>query len=52
MQPSNKSGKCFPDKKADKVINEITERGNKAEIQRKGNGIVIFEVIRKIRYST
>ena len=34
-----------------KVIESIVNRGNKAVIQRKGEGVIVMEEIRHIKYS-
>lgn len=39
------------DKEIGKAAREIAERGNAAEVRRKGNGIVILEVIKRIERS-
>ena len=35
-----------------KAIEAITNRGNDAEIRRKGNGYIVLEVKKTIKYST
>lgn len=40
------------DDKAAQIINEIIRRGNDAEIRRKGDGIIILEVKKIIKYSS
>lgn len=52
MTQSSKSSKCFPDKEALEAIMAILKRGNDAEIRRRGDGYVILEVTKKIKYST
>lgn len=33
-----------------KVIEDILARGNDAQIKRKGNGVIVLEIERKIKY--
>lgn len=40
------------DEKAVEAVNEILRRGNKAVIQRQGDGVIVMEEKRKIQYST
>mgnify|MGYP001051918696 CR=1 FL=1 len=39
------------DKKAEKAIADIIKRGNDVEIRRKGDGYIIVEVKKTIKYS-
>ena len=41
---------CLIDEDASKVIEDIIKRGNDAEIRRKGDGYIIMEVEKTIRY--
>ena len=40
------------DDKTIKAIEEIIKRGNDAEIRRKGNGYIVLEVKKTIKYTT
>lgn len=40
------------DEKTESVIQAILKRGNDVEIRRKGNGYIILEVKKTIKYST
>lgn len=52
MKQCDKFSKCFPDDAAIEVIRAIIKRGNDAEIRRKGDGYIVLEVTKKIKYST
>lgn len=52
MQQCSKSSNCFPDERAAEIVREIIKRGNDVEIRRRGDGYIILEVIKKIKYST
>lgn len=52
MQLCGKSSSSFLDEKALAVILDIIKRGGDAEIRRRGDGFIILEVTKKIKYST
>lgn len=51
-QQCSRSSKCFPDETAVESIRAIIKRGNDAEIRRRGDGYIVLEVTKKIKYST
>ena len=40
------------DDKANKIVDEILKRGNNVEIRKKGDGYIVSEVKKEIKYST
>lgn len=50
MTLSTSSDDCLIGKDASKVIEAIIKRGNDAEIRRKGDGYIILEVEKTIKY--
>ena len=50
MTLSTSSDDCLIGKEASKVIEAIINRGNDAEIRRKGDGYIILEVEKIIKY--
>lgn len=47
----NKQGNPILDDKAKQAIAEIIQRGNDAEIRKKGDGYIVLEVKKTIKYS-
>lgn len=51
MKQCDRYSKCFPDEKAIEVIRDIIKSGNDAEIRKRGDGYIVLEVKKKIKYS-
>ena len=52
MQLCSRSDRCFPDEEAVETVKTILKRGGDVEIRRKGDGYIILEVTKKIKYPT
>lgn len=50
MKLSTSSDECLIGKDASDIIEAIIKRGNDAEVRRKGDGYIILEVEKTIRY--
>lgn len=50
MKLSTSSDECLIGKEASEIIEDIIKRGNDAEVRRKGDGYIILEVEKTIRY--
>ena len=52
MMSSEKSCEYELDEKSIEAVRSILRRGGDVEIRRRGNGYIILEVTKKIKYST
>lgn len=43
---------CFPEKEVIEAVKAILKSGGDVEIRRRGDGIAVFEVTKKIKYCT